>query len=107
MIGYNASLIGTYGRGGWGSIETIPLGLLGWSHSSTAGVPAYGTTGMVLKSVDQVRLEAASDPPTGHRLGERDTTEQLFGVVTEPFSAGSTCKQVDKDRHALLVEVRT
>lgn len=28
-------------------------------------------------------------------------------MVTEPFSAASTCNQVDKGRHALLVEVRT
>jgi hypothetical protein len=62
---------------------------------------------MVLKSADPARLEATGDPPTRHRSGERDATKQLFGVVTEPFSAVRTCKQVDKDRHTLLVEVRT
>ena len=75
--------------------------------SSAAGVSPRGTTGMVSKPAEPARLEATGDLPTGHRSGERVAAKPLFGVVTEPFSAASTCKQVDKDRHALLVEVRT
>ncbi len=36
-----------------------------------------------------------------------DATNQLFSLVGQPFSAGSTLNQFDNDRHALLVEVRT
>jgi hypothetical protein len=43
----------------------------------------------------------------GRGPGERGATERLFGVVTERISAAFACQQVDKDRHALLVEIRT
>jgi hypothetical protein len=89
-----------------GHLPVAPIASM-LSMSSAAGVAARGHDGDGLEARQPGRLKATGDLPTGHRSGERHATKQPFGVVTEPFSAASTCQQIDKDRHPLLVEVRT
>lgn len=75
-------------------------GLGRWSGAPTSGVKKVAWRLMA--------CAPALQPPTPGRPAQRgrEASKQLFGVVAEPFSAAPTCKQLDKYRHPLLVEVR-